>query len=146
MSLLAAAQSRPHVEVNCVSCLCACPCVPAALLSISEQCPALQNLNISGVKKVSDVGIRYLSQGCVRLQNLDLTGVFLVTDGKARDFGLEGLQVRHTAFVQCSSPGPTSPCHRALAAPCSNTIAWCRGWCHTRTYYAVFCVVGTEHP
>ena len=102
MSLLAAAQSRPHVEVNCVSCLCACPCVPAALLSISEQCPALQNLNISGVKKVSDVGIRYLSQGCVRLQNLDLTGVFLVTDGKARDFGLEGLQVRHTAFIQCS--------------------------------------------
>lgn len=74
------------------------PCASPALLSISEQCPALMHLNISGVKKVSDVGIRYLSQGCVRLQTLDLTGVFLVTDGKARDFGLEGLQVRSTGL------------------------------------------------
>ena len=95
------------------------------MLSISERCPALTDLCIPGVKKVSliilwmravcvcvvlcevpttdccvalaqisDVGLRYLSQGCPRLQNLDATGVFLITDGKTRDFGLEGLQVR----------------------------------------------------
>ncbi len=112
-------------------CVCVCVCVYfglcvcgiAALLSLSERCPALSHLNISGIKKVcmssllprccaccglllttcrmfrcvasqiSDVGVRYLSQGCHRLQFLDATGVFLLTDGKTRDFGLEGLQV-----------------------------------------------------
>jgi hypothetical protein len=84
------------------------------MLSLSERCPALTDLHIAGVKKVSalvpfccrcceglhrcdaqvsDVGLRYLSQGCPRIQTLDATGVFLITDGKQRDFGLEGLQV-----------------------------------------------------
>lgn len=62
------------------------------MLSLSERCPALKDLNISAVKKVSDVGLRYLSQGCRQLEILDATGCFLITDGKTRDFGLEGIQ------------------------------------------------------
>jgi hypothetical protein len=49
--------------------------------------------------QISDVGLRYLSQGCPRIQSLDATGVFLITDGKQRDFGLEGLQVTRKHFL-----------------------------------------------
>ena len=44
------------------------------------------------MKGVTDVGVRALSANCPRLSHLNLSGMYLLTDGKQRDFGLEGLQ------------------------------------------------------
>ena len=51
----------------------------------------MENLNISGLKKVTDVGIRLLG-GCKSLEVVNFSGIFLLTDGMKRDFGLEGIQ------------------------------------------------------
>ena len=52
------------------------------------------------MKKVTDVGIRFLAQGCSQLETLNATGIFLLSDGMKRDFGFEGLQALGRA--ECS--------------------------------------------
>ena len=74
--------------------------------ALSERCAGLQHLILTGLRSVSDVGLRYLSTSCKDLRTLDLSLVYLVSDGAKRDFGLEGL------------PAIALKCHRKSSKGC----------------------------
>ena len=59
---------------------------------LSEGMGELVDLDLTGVNQITDVGVRHLALGCKKLERLVLSGVYLLTNGMDRDFGLEGLQ------------------------------------------------------
>lgn len=64
----------------------------AGVRALAEGCFALEHLDLTNMKGVTDTGVRALANNCPALKQLHLAGMFMLTDGKKRDFGLEGLQ------------------------------------------------------
>ena len=57
------------------------------LLSISEGCPMLQSLNLSGCEMITDVGISWLVNGCKDLRYVNLANCSKLTNGGMRYLG-----------------------------------------------------------
>lgn len=64
----------------------------AGVRALSEGCYDLRYLDLSKMKGVTDTGVRALATNCAGMRYLALGGMYMLTDGKKRDFGLEGLQ------------------------------------------------------
>ena len=64
----------------------------AGIRALAEGCYELSFLDLTNMKGVTDTGIRALANNCPGLKHLTFNGMYMLTDGKARDFGLEGLQ------------------------------------------------------
>eukprot|EP00615_Pteridomonas_danica_P019386 CAMPEP_0114383778 /NCGR_PEP_ID=MMETSP0102-20121206/4948_1 /TAXON_ID=38822 ORGANISM="Pteridomonas danica, Strain PT" /NCGR_SAMPLE_ID=MMETSP0102 /ASSEMBLY_ACC=CAM_ASM_000212 /LENGTH=1302 /DNA_ID=CAMNT_0001539917 /DNA_START=24 /DNA_END=3932 /DNA_ORIENTATION=+ len=64
----------------------------AGVRALSEGCYDLRYLDLTKMKGVTDTGVRALAANCAGLTHLFLGGMYMLTDGKKRDFGLEGLQ------------------------------------------------------
>ncbi|GMG16651.1 unnamed protein product [Phytophthora fragariaefolia] len=64
----------------------------ATCAALGAGCPELRVLRVNGVKGISDVGLRLIAAGCAKLELLHAANLYLVSDGRNRDFGLEGLR------------------------------------------------------
>mmetsp|Transcript_3546 Transcript_3546/g.5520 ORF Transcript_3546/g.5520 Transcript_3546/m.5520 type:complete len:1201 (+) Transcript_3546:1755-5357(+) len=51
-----------------------------SIICLAESCPALRRLNMTGLSRVSDLGVRAVCSNCWYLQNLNLEDIFLLKD------------------------------------------------------------------
>ena len=79
----------------------------AGVRALAESCYALEYLDLSGQKGVTDTGVRALAANCPNLRHLNLAGMYMLTDGKQRDFGLEGLQALCNLSTKVPPPPPS---------------------------------------
>jgi len=60
--------------------------------ALAEGCFELKFLDLTNMKCVTDIGVKSLANNCKSLTHLNASGMYMLTDGKKRDFGLEGIQ------------------------------------------------------